>query len=35
MFTNRKKLRVVWIGITALATISMIAYLLLPLIYLR
>lgn len=31
MFAKRKKLNAVWIGIAAIATISMVAYLLLPL----
>lgn len=35
MFSKRRKLNVIWIVISALATISMVAYLLLPLIYLR
>jgi len=35
MFANRKKLNIVWIAISLLAVISMVAYLLLPLIYLR
>ncbi len=35
MFNHRKKLNAVWIGISVLATVSMVAYLLLPLVYLR
>ena len=31
MFAKRKKLNAVWIGIATISTISMVAYLLLPL----
>ena len=35
MFAKRKKLNIVWNAIALIAVLSMIAYLLLPLIYLR
>ncbi len=35
MFTKRKSLNAIWIGISVIAVASMVAYLLLPLVYLR